>query len=777
MARKKKNTKEIDFFDETDNSNKTSFWHHPKTDTTQTIVSICLIVFGILIAMAGFAKAGKFGEWFYHLFDEILFGVGFWLMPIILLMLGFSLLRFQNGLGKLKTAGGILAFVSGLGIISLLNGDGGNVGSWIAQGLEWALGIEASLVVLTAFVIIALILIFQFSWKDITSLFHKKTLDEELEEMNEQIYEEEELDKDTAVKVPVQSSVDKDRDDSEKDRMDKNVIKDLKDKIAKKDNKDNSVDIIRKPREEFGRVFLPPPLTLLSADKGRAGSGDMKANAVKIQQTLRNFNITVEIAGITPGPSVTQYAIKPAQGIKLTKITALQNDLALALAAHPLRIEAPIPGKSLVGIEIPNSTKTTVGLRTLFESADFQNSTDPLFVSLGKDIYGKAHFTNLAKMPHLLVAGTTGSGKSVMIHTLITSLLYRNSPDDLKFIMVDPKMVEMTLYKGIPHLLTPVITQAKGAMMALRWATTEMDRRYGTLEAHSVNNIQSYHKNVLIPYLKDKKDSEEETEDGAPERMPYIVIVIDEMADLMSSFPKEIEAPIVRLAQKGRAAGIHIVLSTQSPRKEVITGLIKSNIPATAALRVRNYTESGIIMGENGAESLLGQGDMLYKDLSTPKPVRLQSAFISENEIKDVVSYLKRQYEDVIQETIALSNDKKANRDDEVGVSTISMPFDPIKDMERKAQEAEDIGDDKYEEAKEAVISARKASTSFLQRKLGVGYSRAAKLIDILEEQGVVGPANGSKPREILLEADGYSAAANSSSDTEAETDGVSENN
>ncbi len=441
-----------------------------------------------------------------------------------------------------------------------------------------------------------------------------------------------------------------------------------------------------------------------------------------IQRTLLNFGISVEMDEVTIGPSVTRYALKPAQGVKLSRIVGLQNDLALALAAHPLRIEAPIPGKSLVGIEIPNKVKSTVGLATLLSDEKFQNSPKPLTVALGRGLSGKSVFGNLAKMPHALIAGTTGSGKSVTIHSVIVSLLYRNGPEDLRLIMVDPKRVELTLYNKIPHLLTPVITDPKKTILALKWAAREMDRRYDILQAESVRDIESYHTTV---YAKAKKDS-------GVERLPYIVIVIDELADIMQAYPRELESAIVRLAQMSRAVGIHLILSTQRPSVNVITGLIKANVPTRVALQVSSQIDSRTILDQGGAEKLLGAGDMLYASGEMSQPERLQSAFISEEEVKKVVEYLKNAYMDEIPDTIELSGSiDKGNSlfNDSVGG---------------------DDDDDLYEDARITVIESGKASTSYLQRKLGVGYARAARLIDMLEERGVVGAGNGAKPRDVL---------------------------
>ena len=450
----------------------------------------------------------------------------------------------------------------------------------------------------------------------------------------------------------------------------------------------------------------------------------MKGNTNIIQRTLLNFGIPVEMDEVTVGPTVTRYALKPAQGVKLSRIVGLQNDLALALAAHPIRIEAPIPGKSLVGVEIPNKVKSTVGLATLLADDKFQNSPKPLTVALGRGLSGKAVFGNLAKMPHALIAGTTGSGKSVTIHSIITSLLYRNGPDDMKLIMVDPKRVELTLYNKIPHLLTPVITDPKKTILALKWAAKEMDRRYDVLQAESVRDIESYHSTVWS-----------KAKEGEAERMPYIVIIIDELADIMQAYPRELESAIVRLAQMSRAVGIHLILSTQRPSVNVITGLIKANVPTRVALQVSSQIDSRTILDQGGAEKLLGAGDMLYASAEMSQPERLQSAFISEDEVKKVVEYLKNAYIDEIPDQIELSGSIEKNGG---GLFSDSL------------ESGSNGDDDLFEEAREIVIRDQQASTSYLQRKLGVGYARAAKLIDMLEERGVVGPKNGAKPRDLM---------------------------
>jgi S-DNA-T family DNA segregation ATPase FtsK/SpoIIIE len=492
-------------------------------------------------------------------------------------------------------------------------------------------------------------------------------------------------------------------------------------------------------------AYTPPPLSLLAGDRGKPGYGDIKANANIIKRTFQNFGIHVEMDEVSVGPSITRYALKPAEGVRLIKITALQHDLELALAVAPIRIEAPIPGKSLVGIEMPNTVKSTVGLGTLLSEAVWATNPNSLFVPLGKGISGTAQFMNIAKMPHVLVAGATGSGKSVTMHTMITSLLYRNSPEQLRFIMVDPKRVELTSYNGIPHLLTPVITEAKKAILTLKWATKEMDRRYDVLQEEKCRDIESYHKSILRPALEkyEKQKAEGKFSEGEepelPELMPYIIVIVDELADIMTAYPRELESAIVRLAQMSRAVGIHLILSTQRPSVNVITGLIKANVPARIALQVASQIDSRTILDMSGAENLLGAGDMLFLSAELPKPIRLQSAFISENEVKSVVKFLKDHYDGTLGDELNLSNTE--NR---------SAYFDAI--PEDALTGGDDDGDDeKYEEAKELVVESGKASTSFLQRRLGLGYARAARMMDILEERGVVGPGSGAKPREVLM--------------------------
>jgi len=460
-----------------------------------------------------------------------------------------------------------------------------------------------------------------------------------------------------------------------------------------------------------------PGIDLLDQKQDKADAGNVQGNAELIKDTFANFNIDVEMEGANVGPRVTQYTLKPPANVKLTKITALENNLALDLAAHSIRMEAPIPGKRAVGIEVPNVKSATVRLSSIFQSNEWSSEVKgALGFAIGKDISGKAVVADLDRMPHLLVAGQTGSGKSVMINAILTSLLYRNSPSDLKLILVDPKQVELKPYDGIPHLLAPVITEPEKCISALKWAVAEMERRYTALAEVSKRNIAEY--NAF------KKE----------EGMPYIVIVIDELADLMMMAARDVEALVVRIAQKARAVGIHLVLATQRPSVDVITGLIKANVPARIAFTTASQVDSRTIIDQVGAEKLLGMGDMLLLTADMPKPKRVQGAFIDEPEITKVVDFIKVQ--------------RPPQYDDEV----ISQPVQlngkggVVADMS-----GSDMDDDMFKDAVRCVIEGHKASTSLLQRRLRIGYGRAARLIETMEEQGIVGPADGARPREVLV--------------------------
>ncbi|MBX4206519.1 DNA translocase FtsK [Candidatus Parcubacteria bacterium] len=675
-------------------------------ETTNTILGIFALVISVFFLLGAFGMGGRAGAFAFEILSY-LSGIGYYLLPIVFLLLALSLLHERERKFALpQVVGSLLLYLSGLGLVNLFSAKGGVIGGLISHPLVSFFDVYVSSLLLIAFAVVAVLVIFDIPLKvNFSRLFFRSAEDE----------------MPTNEAAVIGRAVER-AEASGQEHAEPRIAPSLK---KKDDGEAFTPMIVRKS----GKAWAPPPLSLLEKDAGKPGVGDIKANANLIKRTLQNFGIVVEMDEISIGPSVTRYALKPAEGVKLAKIVGLQQNLELALAAHPVRIEAPIPGKSLVGIEVPNTAKSTIGLGSLISEDGYQNSDKPLLVALGKDITGASVFDNLSKMPHLLVAGATGSGKSVTIHAFISSLLYRNPPENLKFIMIDPKRVELTLYNGIPHLLTPVITDPKKAIMALKWLAKEMERRYDLLEKASVRDIGSYHKNVYIPaFEKSKKDEE------LPDAMPYIVVIIDELADLMQTYPRELEAGIVRLAQMSRAVGIHLILSTQRPSVNVITGLIKANIPSRLALQVVSQVDSRTILDAPGAEKLLGAGDMLFQSGEMSKPVRIQSAYIREAEVKAVADYLKRAYADELQDEINFSAEGTSNAIFSSGIGEAASSDD----------------DDLYEEAKDTVMQAGKASTSFLQRKLRVGYARAARLMDMLEERGVIGPGSGAKPRDVI---------------------------
>jgi len=709
-----------------------------KTQTKHGIIAIVYFVLALffLMSMPWLNLAGMAGKNVYEFLD-LLFGYGYALLPVLFVLLGVSFAKSEvPNIGWTRIGSGILFLLSGLGMIDIAGGAGNHAGGLFGEILSTPLVAlfdkYAALVFLGAFLIISILIMFDAKlnlapfFKKLWLLLAKKKKTEFTPTLNED--EMKEVEK---VSPPLLDEEGAGGGNSKKNHLA------LKGTPPSQGGEETEEEMPIRKRKNMLSSYVPPPLTLLEEDKGKPNTGDIKANANIIKRTLANFGIEVEMDEITIGPTVTRYALKPAEGVKLSRIVGLQNDLALSLAAHPIRIEAPIPGKSLVGIEIPNKSKSIVGLATLLSDEKFQNSPKPLTIALGRNISGKAIFGNLAKMPHCLVAGTTGSGKSVTIHSMVTSLLYRNGPDDLKMILIDPKRVELTLYNNIPHLLTPVITEAKKTILALKWAAKEMDRRYDILETESVRDIESYHSNIFGKSPKKiKTDSEGVKTEVEADRLPYIVIIIDELADIMSAYPRELESAIVRLAQMSRAVGIHLILSTQRPEVNVITGLIKANIPARIALKVSSQIDSRTILDQGGAEKLLGAGDMLYSS-GDAQPERLQSAFISEGEVKKVVKYLADAYKDEALAEITLTAGS---------ISADKSIFESSLDND------DEMGDDDemYEEARACVIEAGKASTSYLQRKLKLGYARAARLMDVLEERGVIGPGDGAKPREVL---------------------------
>ncbi|MBU0723023.1 DNA translocase FtsK [Patescibacteria group bacterium] len=754
---------------------KKSMWDGIALEVKHSALSIIFIALTIFFILSPFGKAGVMGDKIFNWLTAF-FGAGYFIIPLLFIILAVSLMRDSRPqFARTTVVASFLFFTSTLGIIELLGiafgltNKGGWLGNFIEAPLVKLFDVWISFVFLLMFGIISLLVIFNTKLPARTLLFWKKDTKNDEPLSKDENEEESNANEEEATEEELSQEKESEPDEihSEPEPEQKNSLKKM---LGLGTNSTSSFSY------NYGSniKFVPPPLKLLNGDKGKPGFGDIKANSNIIKRTLEKFRINVEMDEVSVGPSITRYALKPAEGVKLSRIVGLQDNLALALAAHPIRIEAPIPGKSLIGIEIPNSARTTVGLGTLLKENAYQSSSKDLLVALGKSIDGKPHFANLAKMPHLLIAGQTGAGKSVTVHALIISLLFRNSSENLRLIMVDPKRVELTLYNDIPHLLTPVITDPQKAIRVLNQVAKEMERRYDILGAEKAPNVEFYTKKIYEPALKkyqekiakkkkenansitdNNEQSMEEDADNIenspniPERMPYIVVVIDELATIMSSYPRELEAGIVRLAQLSRAVGIHLILSTQRPQVSVITGLIKANVPSRIALQVSSYVDSKTILDTGGAEKLLGAGDMLYCSGEMSKPIRLQSAFITTEEIKNVVKHIIQTHKEHLPSEIAIDITSQENNTD---VIFASMTNDGDSANEDKRDNNDGDSDSElYKKIREFVIQSQKASTSYLQRKFRIGYPRAANIMDELEQDGVVGPSDGAKGRQVLI--------------------------
>lgn len=693
------------------------------SDTKRGIAVIVFIVLAGLTALSLAGVAGGFGNLIAR-FLAMLFGVIAYVVPLFFLLIALTLFRshideeekkhiyFRTYLGTILLCGSIAGLIH---ILFLYNGNdalalaeagrgGGYLGAIFGGPTFALLGVWAGSLVLIALLIIGLLVTFDISLKTllpktkveeentspaandvkINSMISGGFVKENVVEKNQSLPEEADEEEEEAPKPVVPGKV---------NLPTKDAIK--MDAISLEDRRD----------------WKLPPFDLLDDNKTEVDSGNIENNVAVIQKTLADFGIEVEMGEVNVGPTVTQYTLRPATGVKLSQIASLQNDLALALAAHSIRMELPIPGKALVGIEVPNKSTAIVRLREVMQTTDFVNHKSKLALGLGRDVAGRPQITDLAKMPHLLIAGATGTGKSVAINSLFISLLYRNTPQDVKFIVIDPKRVELNLYNGIPHLLTPVITEPEKAVNALKWAVAEMDRRYKLLAEAGKRNIVEYN-------------------DANELHLPYIVVLVDELADLMSVAQADVEASIVRLAQMARAVGVHLVVATQRPSVDIITGLIKANITSRVAFAVASQIDSRTILDTSGAEKLLGNGDMLFTSAEFTKPRRIQGAYIGEVEVKKVVDFFKQQTGAVIYNEEVVEKPKR-----KTGVPGLEA--------------GDDVDDDLYEAAKEEVTRAGKASASLLQRRLRIGYARAARLLDILEEQGIIGPGEGAKPREV----------------------------
>jgi len=681
-------------------------------DTKKAIFTILIFALAFLSILSIFNLAGAFGQAL-NFALAYLFGWADWLFILVLLSLGYLLLRSSRyKVGWASYLGLFLIILSFSGALNFFirefsfkeitsAGTGGGALGYIVGNLFYKfLGFWGSLVILLAIFLTGIFLAFNTSFKGMIERAKALGILKEKFLPDDQEYEEE--------------------DEGEEDEFEVDEIASDEGEVGERD----------KVPKKFPHQKIVIPFNLLQHSNSKPDSGDVQANMNKIKKTFENFGIEVTMGEVNVGPTVTQYTLRPAEGVRLAQMLTLQNDLSLALAAHPLRMEAPIPGKSLVGIEMPNQIISMVKLRDILESSAYEKRKNNLYIALGKDVAGQPIMANLATMPHLLIAGATGAGKSVCINNIILSLVYQNSPEELKFILIDPKRVDLTSYDQTPHLLTPVITETDKTINALRWVVKEMHERYKLLQASGKRNIDSYNKAVIV------------------NRMPYIVVIVDEFAALMSLAAKEVEAAIISLAQMARAVGIHLVLATQRPSVDVITGLIKANITSRIAFFVASATDSKTILDSSGAEKLLGRGDMLFVTAESSKPKRIQGAYVSDEEIKVVVDFLKEKAEPEYNEAVI----EKEIRGTPGFIGN------------------GDYDDELALEAKEVVLKAGKASATLLQRRLKVGYARAARLLDILEEMGGVGSSEVSKPREVLRSQDVLEDNSSASFD-EAEED------
>ncbi len=683
---------------------------HP--DTKNSIWAISFICVGIILILAGIAKAGPAGSLIYRGLDA-LFGWGYFILPTTLFFAAIVFLfAGRKRVALMTLVGALILVLSFLGLVEIASpGNGGWLGL-VLGSLRTPFGSTAASVINVFILIIAILVTANVPLK---VRWPRKEAGEDVEDVPEE----------KPILVTGEGS-------TEEKESPKEDSKDNLEDVSVTHQKEHDETKPRKFKAPVFKNYVPPPLSLLNSDSSKPTTGDLLANANVIKRTLDSFGIPVEMGEINVGPAVTRYTLKPAEGVKLSRITALNSDLALALAAHPIRIEAPIPGKSLVGIEVPNKAAALVRLGSLMNYPEF-NASGPLGFILGRDVSGEPIFANIEKMPHLLVAGATGSGKSILVHSLITSLLYKNSPQTLKMALIDPKRVELSIYDGIPHLISPVITDNKKAVGVLKWAISEMERRYDLLQKAGSRDIKSYNA----------------SHNSSDEALPFILVGIDEMADLMTSYGREVEGSIVRLAQMARATGIHLLLATQRPSVEVITGLIKANITSRVALQVASQIDSRTILDTAGAEKLLGHGDLLFISAELSKPKRIQGAYITEEEIRAVATFVKENNKVEMVEREESDIEKAGPAPLGIAGPGGTTSFDSF--LEDQASGG-DEDDDLFDEALAVVKEANKASASLLQRRLKVGYARAARLLDLMEAGGYIGPGDGAKPRDVNIE-------------------------
>ncbi len=704
--------------------------------------ALFLIAFSILLVVAWFGAGGPVLDWLHKAIMDTI-GYAIYVLPAIFIYVAVETFRAENNrppfIMKAASASVILWFAALFGLLKNSSGQttGGYVGNLINSGTLSLVNSSIAAFIYVLLILITALFIFRVSpFAVIKKLWEMVRRDTTEIEENVKVMRNV-----AAIDNPKSASINNFKMNAGVPMLDADEVAANDKAKPRMSSLKSSIVRDRAAEDQAALVTVSDPnwkapsVDLLEKKQSPADAGDVQQNAMIIHDTLSEFDIEVEMEGANIGPKVTQYTLRPPSGVKLTRITALETNLALNLAAQSLRMEAPIPGQKAVGIEVPNRKAADVRLYSILTSKQWKNNDEPLAFAIGKDISGEAIVGELNKMPHLLIAGQTGSGKSVMINTLLTSLLYRNGPSEMKLILVDPKQVEMAPYEDIPHLLTPVITEPDKTISALKWAVNEMQRRYTLLAEHKVKDIKTYNAKISAAGTKitvnDDDGIPQEHENGA---MPNIVIVIDELADLMMVAARDVEALIVRLAQKARAVGIHLVLATQSPRVDVITGLIKANVPARIAFTVASQIESRIILDQIGAEKLLGQGDMLLSTTSMSKPKRVQGAWVTDGEVQKITDHLRMQsppqYNDeVVSQPVQLN-----------GKGGVVMDFDTDND-----------GDDLYKDAIRVVIDSGKASSSLLQRRLRVGYARAARIIETMEEQGIVGPADGARPREVLI--------------------------
>ena len=699
---------------------------------------------------------------------------------IFIISIAVLMSTFEISTGALTTNKELSEVVKDAYSLGASGTGGGAIGAVIAVPLVNLLGEIGAIILSIGIAVILLVFMFGINLSDIINDYMDKRLDkkEEKQELRRQRKEEEqesreerrkqreERAKERAMALQVQETATDEMDNQIKINFGGRIVEDVEPKKLKKYNHDND-NLIPLTKETKGMLkqqekmdpeviennlfkteeekkedktkevlqlehamevedenYEYPPLELLSKPSKKAIKGGAKMltdTATKLQKTLYSFGVSAKVENVSVGPAITRYELKPAEGVRVSKIANLADDIALNLAAETIRIEAPIPGKQAVGIEVPNKEKESVHLREVLESDEFKNNKSKLTVALGRDVAGEIELADIAKMPHVLIAGATGSGKSVCINTIISSIIYNAKPSEVKLVMVDPKVVELSVYNGIPHLLIPVVTDPKKAAGALAWAVQEMDDRYNKFATKGVRDLKGYNKAI--------------EKEGGVAKLPQIVIIVDELADLMMVAAKDVEEAICRLAQKARAAGMHLVIATQRPSVDVITGLIKANIPSRIAFAVSSQVDSRTILDTVGAEKLLGKGDMLYFPSGAPKPLRVQGAFVSDEEVEKIVAFIKKNGTAKYSEDILESIENNNKSDKELA----------------QEQSEEDEVDPFLNDAIETVVETGQASTSFIQRRFKVGYARAGRIIDQMEERGIISGYQGSKPREVLM--------------------------